>query len=280
MATRVASSVQSRTLPPTSIRQVNSPRLQDKWSDAYAEREAVEWELADLIVCGSAFVRAALEKVGVDGGKIHVVPYGTDLPTSSVQVRLGDSRPKTPLRLLFVGNDGLRKGLPYLLEALRGFRKDTVELSVAGDLRLPPELLRKDDDRIQYLGFIDRASMDKVYQQADVFVLPSLCEGSATVVYEAMAYGLPVICTENTGSVVQHRQDGWIVPVRDVSALRHAIEAFIEEPQLVEMLRRRAYLTAQRHTVSEYGEKLRRAILTGTNYPDGKKDLKISTSSL
>ncbi len=61
--------------------------------------------------------------------------------------------------------------------------------------------------------------MQKQYEWADVFLLPSLCEGSATVVYEALSAGLPVICTFNTGSVVRDNVDGYIVPIRDGEAI-------------------------------------------------------------
>ena len=63
------------------------------------------------------------------------------------------------------------------------------------------------------------------YQQADIFVLPSIEEGSALVTYEAMACGLPVVTTPNAGSVVRDGVEGFIVSIRDPDALAERIES-------------------------------------------------------
>jgi len=57
-------------------------------------------------------------------------------------------------------------------------------------------------------------------------VLPSICEGSATVTYEALASGVPVICTPKTGSMVRHGVDGNIVPIRNPEAIAQSIENY------------------------------------------------------
>ena len=76
---------------------------------------------------------------------------------------------------------------------------------------------------VQFVGKVARDAVREWYEWADLFVLPSLFEGSATVTYEAMASGLPVICTEQTGSVVEHGETGLIVPARSSDALVEAL---------------------------------------------------------
>src|SRR6202030_2558360 len=77
---------------------------------------------------------------------------------------------------------------------------------------------------VQLVGAVPRSEILAHYAWADVFLLPSICEGSATATYEALAAGLPVVCTPNTGSVVRHGREGFVVPVRDVEALVAALE--------------------------------------------------------
>lgn len=75
----------------------------------------------------------------------------------------------------------------------------------------------------ELVGAVPRQEIAKQYAWADVFVLPSICEGSATVCYEALASGLPVITTPNSGSVVRDGLDGFIVPIRNSEAIREKL---------------------------------------------------------
>ena len=74
-------------------------------------------------------------------------------------------------------------------------------------------------DYFTYRTHVPHIEMPRLFRQADIFVFPSLHEGSALCTYEALACGLPVITTANSGSVVRHGIDGFIVPIRDVEAL-------------------------------------------------------------
>jgi glycosyltransferase involved in cell wall biosynthesis len=89
-----------------------------------------------------------------------------------------------------------------------------------------------------------------------VFLLPSLCEGSATAVYEALAAGLPVICTENTGSVVRHGVDGYIVPIRDVAETTDILKQLAGNPAMLARMSDSARERAADYTVARYGERL------------------------
>ncbi len=76
---------------------------------------------------------------------------------------------------------------------------------------------------VDHLGRVGHAEMPAKMAAADVFVFPSLFEGSAVVTYEALACGLPSIVTPSAGSVVRDGEDGLIVPPRDVPALAAAM---------------------------------------------------------
>jgi len=88
----------------------------------------------------------------------------------------------------------------------------------------------------------------RFYQDASVFVFPSLSEGSAKVTYEAMACGLPVIVTPNAGSVARDGEHGIVVPVRDKEALERAILSLYENRDLREELGAKGRKHIERYT--------------------------------
>jgi len=102
--------------------------------------------------------------------------------------------------------------------------------------------------------------MAEHYAWADVFLLPSICEGSATVCYEALAAGLPVVTTENAGSVVRDGIDGFIVPIRDAAAVVARLETLDRDRPLLESMARAARERAREFTLEKYGERLLAAL--------------------
>jgi glycosyltransferase involved in cell wall biosynthesis len=193
----------------------------------FIEREHTEWECADTIVCGSPFVRDSVAACGGPVEKCTVVPYGVD-----ARFRVPESRPHDgPLRVLTVGSVGLRKGAPYVLETAKcceggaAFRMvGSVDVTEAARLQL--------EKYVDVVGRVPRSEMPHQYEWADVFLLPSICEGSATVTYEALAAGLPVICTPNSGSIVRDEKEGFIVPIRDPEAIAECIHRLATDRQL------------------------------------------------
>jgi glycosyltransferase involved in cell wall biosynthesis len=102
--------------------------------------------------------------------------------------------------------------------------------------------------------------MAEHYAWADVFLLPSICEGSATGCYEALAAGLPVITTENAGSVVRDGIEGFIVPIRNASAIVERLESLQRHREVLESMSRAALERAREFTVERYGERLLAAL--------------------
>src|SRR5207245_11203657 len=107
------------------------------------------------------------------------------------------------LHILFAGSVNLRKGAQYLLEALQRLNSSQVEARFAGTLALDPARLKPYQRTATFLGSVPRNKMMGLYDWADVFVLPSICEGSALVTYEALASGIPLIATPNTGAWIR-----------------------------------------------------------------------------
>lgn len=191
------------------------------------QREHREQDLADYIICGSSFVKNSLVTRGVDANKVIVVPLGRLKDENPIKSKPAIQTPQERgdgLRILFVGSVGLRKGIPYLLEALRLIKgKIPFTCQIAGSLEINSERVSEYSDICNFLGRIPRSKVRDLYNWADVFVLPSICEGSAMVTYEALSLGIPVITTYNSGSVIRDGIDGFIIPIRDIQAIANQL---------------------------------------------------------
>lgn len=230
-------------------------------NDPLSQREEAEWRLADLIVCGSDFVADGLRKQNVPAEKLRVVPYGVN--TGYFQTSSTPS-PAGTLNVLFSGEVGLRKGVPYLLEALRALnRPSSVRAKLVGPINLNPERLRTYSEWCEVLGPVPRLRMIEMYRWADVLVLPSLCEGSATATYEAMACGLPIITTANTGSLVRDGVEGFVVPIRDPVALQEKIALLADDESLRTSMSRAARERAQEASWESYSRRLLETLALG-----------------
>jgi len=219
-----------------------------------SELEAQEWQAADAIVCGSGFVGQGLASLGVPLEKIRVVPYGVEPSRFAATRAPYDGR--RPLRVLFVGGVSLRKGPQYLVQALEELHSLQVVTRLVGPVALREPYRRRWQSWVELTGQVPRTEVRRHYEWADVFVFPSICEGSATVTYEALAAGLPVITTANAGSVVRDGVEGFIVPIRDHQAIAARLEQLAMNPGLLRDMCQRASERAKEYTWERYGERL------------------------
>jgi glycosyltransferase involved in cell wall biosynthesis len=233
------------------------PRRASEALDRFCERERAEWALADRIVCPSPFVADAVRSLSPHGSRCRVVPYGVDAPETSCPGSAAPPRGSRPLRVLFVGAVGLRKGVPYLLEAARRFSASQVVFRLVGPLACRRRaLLAAAPPNVELTGPVPRTEVARHYAWADLFCLPSICEGSATVVYEALAAGLPVITTPNAGSIVRDGLEGRIVPVCDAEAIVGALETWRSDPAALRAIARAARERAAFGSLDAYGQRL------------------------
>jgi glycosyltransferase involved in cell wall biosynthesis len=185
------------------------------------ERRLRDIELADRILVPSEHIAGELVRNGTARDRIAVVPYAADTRRF---VPMPGKTQGSGCTFLFAGGITQRKGIKYLLEAWRQVRRPGWRLQLLGGLPANTGPLRPYQDDVEWLGRFPHAEVPARMAAADVFVFPSLFEGSAVVTYEAMACGLPCIVTAEAGSVARHGGDGLIVPARDVPALAAAME--------------------------------------------------------
>lgn len=219
------------------------------------ERNEAEYELADIIVAGSQFVRDTLLDVGVSAEKIVVCQYGADITMFPYYERQRTAA--APLRVALVGTGAVRKGSLRLLRAVA--QLSNVEVHLFGFHHDIPGGIDAWRNIATFHGSLPRADLARALRHCHVFAMPSVWEGSSLAVGEAMASGLPVIVTPNSGSPARDGLDGFVVPLGDETALCTALEAMRDEEQRRAM-GRHARLTAEANTWSEYREALRRML--------------------
>jgi starch synthase len=186
--------------------------------------------LADVLFAPSDHVIACLTEAGVDAARIVKIPYGADPSTFRPNPGTGY---RDAFRALFVGQIGLRKGVRYLLEAWRRLNLRGAELVLVGQPdRWGQSILRQYAGHYRWAGNIPKHEVHRWYQRSSVFVFPSLAEGSASVTYEAMASGLPLITTPNSGSVMRDGIDGFMVPVRDIDSICDRLRILHDDPDM------------------------------------------------
>jgi glycosyltransferase involved in cell wall biosynthesis len=192
--------------------------------------ERCTWEAlhADHILAPSAYVRDTLMEIGVDRDRVTVIPYGVDTDF----FRPAERRRQGRLQILFVGQIAPRKGLVYLFEAFKGMDCSDVELVLVGKKLHPTDWLRPYEHLFRHVPHVPHGELQELFNQADVFVYPSLHEGSACAIMEAMASGLPVVTTHNSGSLARDGEEGFIVPLRDPDTLRQRLETLCRDASL------------------------------------------------
>lgn len=224
------------------------PGLKD--SETKLERKARELELADVVIAASDFVADTLREAGCPQEKIHIVQFGSP---DQAPPHTGYSR-QGPLRLLFVGRIGQRKGISYLLDAVARFPRSEVTLSLLGEFEGPTSVLLPYSHLFEHLPPRPHAEILKTMSRHDVFLLPSLFEGQALAVLEAMRCRLPAIVTPNSGAgtVVEEGRSGFVIPIRSSDAIAEKIEYFLKNRAAVEGMGTAALERAQSLTWASY----------------------------
>lgn len=226
--------------------------------DAFHRRISEEWEEASMILVNSQWSREALIGQGVPAEKMVVVPLAYEAGAQPRAPRVAGA----PLRVLWLGNVIMRKGIPYLLEAARLLESTDIRFTVAGTLFISEEKAASAPSNVEFLGRVPRAETAALYAQCDLFVLPTISDGFAITQIEAMAHGLPVIATPNCGQVVTPGVDGEIVPIRDGAALAEAIRKFDKDRDLLHAMSEAALKKSRQFSLENLADNLESALGT------------------
>jgi len=225
----------------------------------YDQRIKSEYALADYLVVPSSYAKRTFVDAGFEDKKIFVVPYGFDV---SQFTRL----PKRDniFRVIFSGQVIPRKGIKYLLEAFDTLSLEHAELLLVGKVDASMEKLvrfySEKNPAIKAVGNVPKIELARYYNDASVFALPSLSDAQPLVAFEAMACGLPVITTTNTGTqeIVREGIDGFVVESKSVEALKAKIQFLYEHEGVRMRMGASAHARIQEFTWQKYGERLLR----------------------
>jgi len=198
----------------------------------YEKRLREEPHLSSRVVAASSFTRNTLLEDGVEKERIIVLPLGADTGHIRYIPKEEDKISRRPLRLLYAGTVTQRKGIVYLLEAMKelGAGND-IELHIIGGIQGSAQPFMNYSDYFTWHGPVSQSELFSRYTDYDALVLPTVFEGFGLVIVEAMAAGLPVITTKNSigPEVISEGKNGYIIPVRDTAALKSVIQNLREK---------------------------------------------------
>jgi len=247
-----------------------------------------EYQLADYIMTLSEFSYQSFIKHGVPKSKLFKVTCGIDVDYFLQSRTLRDAQPTLKLRrapqgerlvnsdtyheknivrekyrVIFVGLLNLRKGIQYLLQAWNKLSitipEDQIELLLVGNLQQDLKLVLQNipiKKNVIFYGSTSRENLRELYRSSNLFVLPSIEDGFGMVMGEAMASGLPVICTTNTGGpdIIIDQEHGFIIPARNSNALAEKIEWCYNNQETCKLMGVNAQEQIKKFTWDRYGE--------------------------
>ena len=219
----------------------------DSW-----QRELLEYELADYISIPSSFVKRTFIENGISENKLIVNPYGVDL-SEFKQIEKKDN----VFRIIFCGSMSIQKGSHYLLQAMYELNLLNCELWHLGSVQdeMKPYLEKYKTNKFILKGHQPQKKLFEYYSQGSVFIIPSLQEGMAMVQLQAMACGLPLICSTNTGGddlITKDGEEGFIIPIKNVEAIKEKI----------------LYLYNNQDIAKEMGQKAKKRVESGFTWED------------
>jgi glycosyltransferase involved in cell wall biosynthesis len=216
------------------------------------EAELEEYEIADYIAVPSSFAAQTFIEQKIKPEKILKNPYGVDIKKYAVEPRrAGDKK----LRIIHVGRCSVQKGVHYLTEAVESTSDCYLTFVGALDPGIRESISKS---KTTIVGPVPSSQLAGFYNRSDVFCLASLQEGMALVIAQAMACGLPVIITPNTGGqeLVTDGIEGFIVPARDPDAIASKLELLRDDPKLRQEMGRRARMRIESgYSWRDYGSR-------------------------
>lgn len=206
-------------------------KLPQKYWDLWREETA----LADKIVVNSPWSANLLLRSGIPKHKLALIPlvFPNLSPTSQSIVHRSSRRPVDRLQALFLGSLILRKGIGQLFDAIRLLMKEPIDFIFAGPVgvRIPDSISTL--SQVRFLGPVDSRTAHTLYQEADVFLFPTLSDGFGLTQLEALSHGLPIIASTSCGQVVTNGWNGLVLEVVTPESIVNAILKLLHDPALL-----------------------------------------------
>lgn len=226
---------------------------------AYWKSWRHECALADQIVVNSNWSKNALIDEGIPAEKIRVLPVAYEASTEVGSLQRLYPRAfsaERPLRVLFLGQINLRKGVGQLLEAVELLSGENVEFWFVGPTQVHvPQSLRL-HPQVRWFGVAPRVDVASYYRDADVFILPTLSDGFGLTQLEAQSWKLPVMASRFCGEVVRNGFNGVILDEVSGRAIADALLRLLREPEMLSAMSVRSGVD-ERFSLKVLGESLK-----------------------
>ncbi|MBD3249370.1 glycosyltransferase [Candidatus Woesearchaeota archaeon] len=223
----------------------------------HMSREEKEcYKLADYIFASSQVVVDSFVAEGFPRKKIIFIPFGYDREKF---FPIKNKKKKDNFRIVYAGIIRERKDVKILLEAVKKINNEKIEVVLCGIVHHGYKKIIKrysKDINLDVRGFVPHDKLVNIYNSADIFVLPSVGDSSAKVTYEAMACGLPVIVTYNSGPVARDGKEGFIVPAKDVNKFKEKILYLYNNPKEAKKMGENAIKRVSDYTWDHYGKRI------------------------
>lgn len=212
------------------------------------DMELREYAASNRVAVPSRFVERSFIESGFPIEKIVYNSLGVNL----AQFSPGTEQASGEFRVIYVGSLTYRKGIHYLVE---GYRQAAIAgarlVLVGGPSDETGKMIGELPPGLERVGHVPQSELVRHYRRASVFVLASIEEGMAMVQAQALACGLPLICTENTGGEdllqiiapsvkpvheeggVRRYAAGFVVPIRDPASIARCLLRLHRDPQLL-----------------------------------------------
>ena len=251
-------------------------RLGLNWTETHPRIESMElreYELCTSVAIPSLFVERSFQSRNFSREKLFRNSLGVNLDQFSSPKEAPGPPTQSDFRIIYAGSLSVRKGIPDLLEGFAEAKLSNATLTLVGGPT--PELepiLRKQPDNVKQIGHRPQHELNYHYGRSHCFVMASVEEGMAMVQMQAMACGLPLICTTNTGGEdllllggsdgkkcshgIQQFPAGFLIPIHSPRAIAYCLRRLVNEAELWESMRQAALETAnQKLDWAAYGQR-------------------------
>jgi glycosyltransferase involved in cell wall biosynthesis len=229
----------------------------------WEHRDAAAWDFVedierrtlanlDCVTSMSEFVSESLVASGFPADKIALIRYPFDTTGWTVP----DRAARTTVTVGFVGSVLLRKGVQYLREVAKNLAGRNIKFVLVGNVHLTDTGRRLLAEHVELTGPVPRAQVRDWLNRFDIFCFPSTCEGSAGAVVEAMATGLPVVTSPNSGSLARDGIEGFVQPYDDVATMTDRIDRLASDAGLRQSMGRAARARVEAHNFAWYQSEL------------------------
>jgi glycosyltransferase involved in cell wall biosynthesis len=220
------------------------------------EQELKEYDIADFISIPSEFVKQTFIDNGISADKLILVPYGVNLDNFYPQ-----NKKDRIFRFISVGSVSIRKGSFYTLKAFHELNFPDAELLMVGkiDLEMFPLINKfKLNKKIKFINHVPQNKLVDYYNQSDVFIISSIEDGFAMVILQALACGIPVICSNNSGGseLIKNRENGFVLQIRDVNGIKEKMLMFYENQKILNTFKKKIQLDRINISWDIYGKKI------------------------